>query len=465
MHGPEVLARFDAVRSELDGQIATLAQAQQEATARLDALARERVQLHARIARVRLQALDQDALVHGLQESDRQALELLRQRDQALALLEQELAGNRVATAALEQRRGEQLQESEAAQQDWDARHAAILAQLQHEPGWDAMLERAAALEHQVERVRARLQQAQADRDEKRRGFEADPLFMYLWQAAAQRRRARGLFAALDRWVARLCQFPRNARNYAALLALPDRLVEHAGRIEEQLAQVVQEGRRIEEQAIARDGAGPLRARAARARAQLEGTDEALQQAHASQQRLDEERNALLGPDNRYQHEAEQLLQAAFAAIDAAALQRMAAATASPEDDFAARRLQEVERAHQEAAAELAAQHQQHAELAARRKRIEQARATLRRKHYDRGDARFDKGLDAGELLTGYLLGSLSHGDLFRRLDRAHTWSGSRGGSTGGIRRSRSGGSRSGGGGFRGGGGFGGGGFRSGGGF
>ena len=84
-----------------------------------------------------------------------------------------------------------------------------------------------------AERAETRAAEAERERDEKRKPYEADPLFMYLW-----RRRygtpdygATGFTRRMDRWVAKLIGFERARANYHVLLALPTRLRAHAARL------------------------------------------------------------------------------------------------------------------------------------------------------------------------------------------------------------------------------------------
>lgn len=79
--------------------------------------------------------------------------------------------------------------------------------------------------------------QAEADRAEKRKPYEADPLFMYLWRRrfGTDDYRAGGLVRYLDRKVAHLIGFENARVNYAMLMELPERLREHANRLEQEM--------------------------------------------------------------------------------------------------------------------------------------------------------------------------------------------------------------------------------------
>ena len=80
--------------------------------------------------------------------------------------------------------------------------------------------------------------QAAADREEKRRPYEADPLFMYLWRRRFGTRdyRAGNLVRYLDRKVAHHIGYEAARVNYAMLLELPERLREHVERLKQERA-------------------------------------------------------------------------------------------------------------------------------------------------------------------------------------------------------------------------------------
>ena len=90
-----------------------------------------------------------------------------------------------------------------------------------------------AALARMADEAERKAAQAAADRDEKRRPYEADPLFMYLWRRrfGTKAYRAFSPVRYLDRKVAHLVGYEGARANYATLLALPDRLAEHAARL------------------------------------------------------------------------------------------------------------------------------------------------------------------------------------------------------------------------------------------
>jgi hypothetical protein len=108
-------------------------------------------------------------------------------------------------------------------------------------------------------------------------------LFSYLWarKFGTKDYGAFFLFAALDRWVARLIRYRDAKLNYARLLELPERLEEHAERVKETAAEIADSIEAYERDALERDGVNKLRDRTKDARAALEKTDAAIAEAEA----------------------------------------------------------------------------------------------------------------------------------------------------------------------------------------
>jgi len=85
----------------------------------------------------------------------------------------------------------------------------------------------------QVASAERKAAQAEADREEKRRPYEADPLFMYLWRRGygTGAYKASNLVRFFDRMVAQHIDFETARINFTMLMNLPERLREHAERM------------------------------------------------------------------------------------------------------------------------------------------------------------------------------------------------------------------------------------------
>ncbi len=96
--------------------------------------------------------------------------------------------------------------------------------------------------EDEIELLTERLKNQKADADaeagQKRKAYESDRYFRYLWQRhyGSERYQASAVSQRFDRWLAESCYYSDNARQYQLLLAIPERLQAAITESTEQLA-------------------------------------------------------------------------------------------------------------------------------------------------------------------------------------------------------------------------------------
>jgi hypothetical protein len=156
---------------------------------------------------------------------------------------------------------------------------------------------RPAASDSVLRNAEAKLAQAEADREEKRRPYESDPLFMYLWRRRFGTRdyEAGNLVRYLDRKVAHLIGYEAARVNYSMLIDLPDRMREHVERLKQERGGAAPDDPRLVRTLAALDRQPEVAALLQEAAAQP-GSDEAiLRQIEELDRALAEPRPALPG--------------------------------------------------------------------------------------------------------------------------------------------------------------------------
>ncbi len=123
-----------------------------------------------------------------------------------------------------------------------------------------------------AKRAEEKATRAENDRLEKGQPYEADRLFMYLWNRRFLTPDYRGgwFTRQLDNWVARIIDFQRNRSNYYMLLELPRRLREHATKLQQTAQLEVPALQAMERQAAEADGVLNLQGKVQEAEKQLE---------------------------------------------------------------------------------------------------------------------------------------------------------------------------------------------------
>jgi hypothetical protein len=484
--GREVLAtisqQVDALRGHAGNVAAELERASNALT---QAQAGEAA--HTReLARLRLDLIAGKQVIEGLDQADWRALQLIETRDRSFERLGHTIAASVATQAELSATRDRALATRDERAAALDERTAATQARLREDPQWR---EREAAAETtlaQAEKAEAKVQQAREDREQKRKPYESERLFMYLWNRrfGFPEYRRGGLTRALDRWVAGLVGYDKAHRNYRMLLELADRIGVHAAQLRSDADARAAALAETEEAALIADGAAPLREELARAEQALEAAEQKLDEEEARHRKMLDERAAIAAGADTLTREAVQLIEAQMSRESVGQLAQDARGTASPRDDSMVQRLDDlrtkVEVARQQVERLRANQQGAVAQLG----EFEALRTRFRSQSWDSRDSEFRNSLDLAALLEALLRGALRREQVWDEIKRHQRWQrrssqpwggggwggggwgGGGGGGWGGGGSGRSGGGGGfGGGGFRGGGGFGGGGFKTGGGF
>jgi hypothetical protein len=329
----EVRVRIEATAKEV-----------RDVTAAVMALRLRRAELFKDLAKLRLEALAGENVGRDLERAERQAMEILQRRDEALAALDQKITE---ATARVESLAGDEaatIGRIEALGTAIDNLEERVEAELGEDAAYQAQAQKTHEAEAVATRAERKAEQAAKDRIEKGKPYEADPFFMYLWQ------RKYGTkdywdwpaFRYFDGKVARLCDFDVARAGYAALLGLPERLSEHAKRLRTQAAGQADRLEELEQLALAAAGHKTLTDKLAGDVAQAKQLDTKLTHADSVLVVLRKRQATFLsGADGGYK-QAVKFLATDLETDDLRTLYDEARSTPMPEDDQIVAGLDEV---------------------------------------------------------------------------------------------------------------------------
>ncbi len=401
--------QLEGLRLELNGSYRQLARLRlddlqaSEAMARLNETDQAILMLVANLKQARRG--QQEALAASLaarEQLEAERKELARQRDEAGAALEQQLAETQKRLSATEAYR----------QQQEKARQAGAVAA-------------------QAEDKAARAEQ---DRLEKGKPYEADRLFMYLWERRFLTPEYRGgwLTRPLDHWVAQIIDYPRNRANYHMLLELPRRLREHAARVRQTAQSEAQALQQTARQAAEADGALALQARVQAAEQKLTEMDARIDTAAARHQELTAEG---IGYNTGTDDLSKQIIEIQTAALEKeplAGLLEKARATPRPEDDALVARIGQLRERQQQISEEIQSLNTKVAQEQRQLGELEEVRRRYRQQGYDRYNSQFP-GDFALAVLLGRMLDGLANPDtVWGEIDRHQHRRGPSGGWGGG---------------------------------
>jgi hypothetical protein len=423
--GREALSSIEDGIAGVRSNEAQVASVLRSATDEAERARRTLAETYRALALVRLDAITRGDIIGELDAAERRAVDLMRAQKIKLdqLLIRHAGASQKVRDAeALHRARTEAVEKAGA---PITALSTEVSTKLTSDPTWIAEHARVEEMANIAQASEDKAKQVEADRDAKRKPYEADPLFMYLWKRGfgTAAYSAGNFVRMMDRWVARLIGFDSARPNYVMLNEIPVRLRENANAREKELEAEHQALQRIERKALEDAGVKPLEQELAKARAAFDAAAKSLNDAQAALSALDKERTALTDQGDRKAHDdAIGVLSQAIARDDIQALYKDALATKTGDDDKLVQKVDETQRMIAKADAEVARIRDEAREIARRRGELEGVRDNFRRKQYDQPWSGFelDKGQVVGDIIGGIIRGAIQGGVLWALLEGGH---------------------------------------------
>lgn len=443
------------------------------------------------LAAVRLSPDVRTELSGTLSQAENKARDMLKEHAAAMADMEKALSDAEAVLARLTAERQSLLEVEEARQAEIEALAAPVAEALAADAEYARLVSQRKEVESTAIEAARKAEQAEADREAKGKPYRGDPLFTYLWERGygTGAYKAGSVTRMLDDWVARLVGYAKARPNYAMLIAIPDRLREHAERLAADVAAL--EGQIADKERAALDAAGGHEARAAleAAQARIQAIDAEIVAGEDAREDLTERQKQIADGGDPAFAKAVEILAEAIRGTDIEKLLAAARATRTQEDDAIVVRLEETRQRIAEEQLELNDERARLKTLESRRRELEDIEFEFKKSRYDDPRSRFEEDRLVGDLLTEFLKGGMTAAAYWGKWRESQDWSGTSGpifpgsrprstksrggfpippggfsprppsgGNWGGFSRPRSGG-------FRTGGGFGGGKFKTGGGF
>lgn len=407
--GRQALAQIEQAIEKARQQEAQCELAYTRATEEVGRLRIQRTEAFRELARLKLDAITQNKIVGELDAAERQALNVLASRQEALRQLTER---RRQAEERVRQAEGQRQAAVDALEQALakvEALRRDVEARVSANPEWVAARARVAEITGQAQQAEKKAVQAEADRDEKRRPYEDDPLFMYLWKRkfGTAAYRASPFTRYMDRLVARVVGYDKARANYALLNEIPERLREHARRIIDDLKDARSRLTAFERKALVDAGISALEEAAARSREAVEEADRRLAEARSALADLDRTHDASVLEGDAPHREAVALLAAADEREDLHRLYQEALRTPSPQDEELVRRIQATDGMIDRALRQAVDAHRQLKDIAQRRALIEQEWEELRSQGYDTPYGTFGNEAALSNVLGGILTGAI----------------------------------------------------------
>ncbi|MBN9671356.1 hypothetical protein [Roseibium aggregatum] len=479
--GRQTLGTIEQSLADLRREEAELSKRIERATRALTDLQERQSEAYRDLARFRLDTDAAGTLNTRLDSAAREARRLLDKRSADYKVLTEQLRDCETERSQLQKKRLELDNARDAAENQMDELMEAVDDRLEKDSAYLAQREATEAATATAEAAAEKARTSEQDRQQKGKAYEADPLFLYLWQRGfgTPDYNCRGLIRSLDGWVAGLIRYHDARANYAMLTGIPERVAKHAERCaeiaEQEEAKLAEFSRNAMTDAAGADLVGTIETNS-------EEIDRIDGELDALDRRIETLSSALAefsgGEDSDFQ-KAEEHLGLSLQSDDLNDLLRIALDTPSPEDEKIIQRIQDFKERVEQVAREIRQDRELQRDIGRRRAELADVIKRFRSKGYGSWDSTFSDDNLTTVLLSELLKGAITGADYWARAERSHRRRKPRGrrvafpqgtglpksmggfGGFGGPTGRKSGGSF-GGGGFKSGGSFGGGGFKTG---
>ena len=403
--------RNDVVR--LDSQLARL-------TSQLASKERQRAKLLNDIASVRLSEIESGELHANYTAADRESAELLDQRERALKELNARIEAINERISEAEGQRDLLLKTVNDASDEIVEAEGQVQASLASDKAYLVQLENAQRAESIAEEAQRKTQQAQENMAEKAKPYQEDGLFMYLWNRGygTTEYRAGPFSRFMDSWVAKVIKYEASRVNYWNLMAIPERLNEHAERVGDTADEQHMLLQQLEMNALESAGVTSLEAELASLRLQLDAHDDTIEELESKLNEYLEQRALYASGGDDYIQKCLQRISTSLEHSSLQSIHRYVKMTVSPTDDQLVLELQELEDSLDGAEDDLSDVRALHDGKLSRLKDLEKVRRDFKNSRFD--DVRSGFGNQA--LITGvlaqFLQGVVSGSDVWRVIKR-----------------------------------------------
>ena len=421
--GRQTLVSIESAIAKLHGEEGQLDQALRSAVSDADRLRKERSQGLRELARIKLDEMTAARLVSNLDAGERRAMQILDDYRMRMAATTEQREALLKEVAGAEAERNTAAAEVEAALGAVETLRVQAEAKVQTTPEWRAaktMRDEADAVATEAER---KATGAEAELGAKKKPYDDDPLFAYLWRRdfGTSAYKAGRIASAIDRIVADFIDFSSARPNYKALIEIPLRLREHATAQRAAVAEPHAVLSDIERRALLELDIDAKERTLAEARHRLAVVDDTVDKKHGVLRKLDETRKALVaGEANPAYNEALETIAAADSKDDLANLYAEARRTTTTADEAIVRGLEVIDAKSAKIEAEIAGLRRTAQELSRRRLEVEQVRDRFRTTGFDHPQATFQNNGAIADTFKNTLEGAVRSGALWDLLRQGY---------------------------------------------
>ena len=421
-NGFTTLAHVDSRLQSMRQQLHEMEQHAERYSQQIAAVNNRESTIYADLAAINLSSLDDaDSLRQTLTSAERQAKNLLQQREQAIQALVIETEQSLDVQKQLEADRETQAKAIEELSETLHAQVQATQAKLLDREDYRAAQDAAQKAVDTVDAAEQKAQRSAKEHRHKASDYEADSIFMYLWKRryGTKDYRAGRVARLLDRWVADHVGYEEQRRNYYMLQEIPKRLEVHVSSLRDAADQAMAELERIEHEAETQDGVIALEEKLDAMRDDLNAADEAIEneEIHYGQ---------CLAKRDEYARAEDKLYQQAIAVLSEGLkhqsldrLRHQAEQSAGFEDDTLVGELAELQQEKRSLTQSHQTANRSSAEFAGRLHALEKLRQNFKQHRFDAPHSQFTNAPAVSDAIDDFAQGLITARELWRLIERS----------------------------------------------
>ena len=373
------------------------------------------------IAQVRLSSISGGNLLDRLNSADKEALEILNQRQKEITRLEANIDLQTNKQEQLEQERNELLQQANKLSDSLAKHEARVQKDLSTDETYLLSLEKAEKADAIADQAQQKAQDSASLLEEKGRPYEADDLFMYLWKrkySTSEYKNYNPITRFLDGWVARKIKYSNSRANYWNILEIPERLLQHAQTVREEATAAIASVQAIEQYALEIGGADKIHADLDEMNNKIDQHDQLIATSEDDMNQLLQQRMSFSSGRDSYMQQSLSVLTTVMKHQSVAGLRQIVVSTQSADDDFLLDNLNQYQHKQEDIEEDINRLRTAHNTKLNRLRELEDVRRNFKRHRYDDVRSGFSNDAWICSILGQFLQGLVSGSDGWRAIQR-----------------------------------------------
>ena len=385
----------------------------------LTSLTAKREDCYVHLAFHYLPELDAKAVQSTLREVRMEVEGVFKEKQEKRNDLERLMKENRKTNKKLEEKLEITTTQITQLSQQRDNTAELIFQDLQKNAKYAQINQEAKKSEARLQQNKNRIEEIERESEKKLPAFEQNKLFSYLIKVdyGTIQYQRNGLRKRLDSWVAEKVDFDKNKKCYDFLKSMPELMKQEVERKQKELDAVVAEMKGIESEAEKEHGLPKIISQAEKLIAQKKELIVQDKEQDAQYAVYTKYREEIDGKKDSYHLQAVQHIKDFLKGQQIVDLKTMARQTRGTEDDVLVDEIEGIDTKVRELKDKSKSVKSERNILSKRLEGIKDIDQRFRSKNYDGGRSTFKSGFDIDELLTGYVLGQRTTGDINSEID------------------------------------------------